>query len=234
MIDEIDRSLERWFRAAVPLPPGEAEVKFEQPEKGWDARRSTPMVNIFLYSVNKSFDRAMNGSRIVKRPDGGLARQQIVPVVEARYLISVWGGGPALEHELLGRLVNLLASSLGIPEDHQSDSLRSSSPQVTTSLAPDTVTSLTHLWSGLGVPPRPAIQLLIHSPMGLPTSVPVPDPPKALELGFARPEALAAFAPRRRSLSTRATTSRDGAPRATVVIEDSGRDKAMRREGFGE
>lgn len=225
MIDELDRSLERWFRAAVPLPPGDAEINFDQPEKAWDARRSTPMVNLYLYSLNKSQNRAVSGSRVVELPGGGLGRQQYVPVVEARYLVSVWGGGPGVEHELLGRLAHLLSSGTAIPEAHQTDGLRAASPAPSISVEPDTVTSLTHLWSGLGVPPRPAIQLLVYSPMAAPTAVPVPDPPSTTSLDFTPSGGLAAYAPRRRHLATPRTEGlAEGARRPTTVILDTGRE----------
>ncbi len=227
MFEEIDRSLERWLRAEVPLPPGDAEISFDQPEKTWDARRSTPLVDLFLYSLSKSASRAETGSRVVPGENGGLARVRVVPVVEARYLVSVWGGGPGVEHELLGRVMNVLAANREIPDAHLSDALRAARPAPSLSLDPDTQTSFTHLWSGLGVPPRPAIQLLVYAPTGVARPNDVPDPPSAVRLGVGERPPAAAFAPRRRVFgrATAASGEEEGQQRARAVVDDSARTK---------
>ncbi len=225
MIDELDRSLERWLRAAVPLPNGVAEIGFDAPEKDWDARRSTPLVDLFLYSLVPSKERAATGSRLIER-DGGLAREKPVPVVDARYLISVWGGGSGVEHDLLGRVMNLLAASKEIPAEHLSESLRSVRPAPIVSLAPDEGTTTTQLWSSLSVPPRPAVQLLVQTPTGLPVAVVANDPPTSMSLSTWNTQETAARSRRRRSFGRTDPSSVGGrvlTRRGSALIQDSGR-----------
>lgn len=226
MIDELDRSLERWLRAAVPLPASAAEIGFEQPQKDWAARRSTPLLDLFLYALAPSERRAANGTRLVPRDGGGLARQREVPVIEARYLISVWGGGPGVEHDLLGRVVNLLAASRAIPDEHLSDALRAARPRPTISLVPDDSTTATQLWSALSVPPRPAFQLLIETPAGLPISTPANDPPSGMQLTIGDRRRVAARSQRRRTFGQADPAAAGGraiSRRGSAIIQDSGR-----------
>lgn len=225
MIEEVDRSLERWLRAAVPLPQGAADVRFDQPDREWDARRSVPLVDLFLYALTPSAGRAATGSKVVPR-EGGLARQHTVPVVEARYLISVWGGGPGVEHDLLGRIMSLLAASKAIPSEHLSESLRRTQPAHTLSLSPDEGTTPTQLWTGLSIPPRPSVQLRIETPLALPVAVPAADPPRSLELGTTDPRVPAARSRRRRQFGRADAAVAGGrviGRRGSALIEDSGR-----------
>ncbi|MEX2504038.1 MAG: Pvc16 family protein [Egicoccus sp.] len=225
MIEELDRSLERWLRAAVPLPSGTAEVAFEAPERDWDARRSTPLVDLFLYSLTPSKGRAAVGVRTFER-DGKMVRERVNPVLEARYLISVWGGGPGVEHELLGRIVNLLAVSRAIPVDHLGDALREVKPLPTLSIAADADTSTTQLWSALGIPPRAGVQLMVETPLGLPALTPAADPPKMMQFTATNRRQPAALSRRRRAFG-RADESAVGGRvvtrRGSAVIQDSGR-----------
>lgn len=226
MIDELDRCIERWLRAAVPLPSSVAEIGFDPPERDWENRRSTPLVDLFLYSLAPSKTRAARGSRVVAREGGGLARVDQTPVLEARYLVSVWGGGPAVEHDLLGRVVNLLAASRAIPDEHLSSGLRSLRPAPTVFLSVDETTTPTQLWSALSVPPRPAVQLLVQTPAGAPVPVPVADPPDSMQLSTWDTTQPAARSRRRRRFGQVDPGSVGGrvvGRRGSAVIQDSGR-----------
>lgn len=225
MIDELDRCLEKWLRAAVPLPASVAEIGFDAPEKDWEARRSTPLVNLFLYSLAPSKERASTGSRVIEH-DGGLAREPVMPVVDARYLISVWGGGSGVEHDLLGRVMNLLAASRAIPPEFLTEALRAARPAPILSLAPDESTSATQLWSAMSIPPRPAVQLRIQTPTGLPVPVMANDPPTSLQLFTTDRRGPAAWSRRRRRFGRTDPTAAGGrvvGRRGSAIIQDSGR-----------
>lgn len=233
MIEELDRSLERWLRAAVPLPAGTAEMKFDAPERDWDARRSTPLVDLFLYSLTPSKSRAATGVRTFER-DGKMVRERVNPIVEARYLVSVWGGGPGVEHELLGRIVNLLAASKAIPAEHLGDALRAVKPLPTLSLTPDADTTTTQLWSALGIPPRAGVQLLVETPLGLPAVTQAADPPKVLQFTATNRRQPAALSRRRRAFGRAdeaAVGGRVVTRRGSAVIQDSGRYSVEADEG---
>ena len=225
MIEEIDRSLETWLRAEVPLPASAAEIGFDPPERDWESRRATPLVNLFLYAVAPSKVQS-TGSRIVPREGGGLAREDEVRVISARYLVSVWGGGPAVEHDLLSRVMRLLAAHRTIPAAHLGESLRAARRGVTLSLLPDEVTTTTDLWSALSVAPRPGIQITVEAPAGLPVPVAVNDPPTSLQLGTSSRHLPAARSQRRRTFGRADLTAVGGravSRRGSAIIQDSGR-----------
>lgn len=225
MIDELDRCLEKWIRMAVPLPGSVAEINFDPPERDWESRRSTPLLNLFLYSITPAKQNATTGSRVIEH-GGGLARVREVPVVEARYLISVWGGGAGVEHDLLGRVMNLLAASRAIPSEFLSDALRAARPSPRLSLTPDEGTSSTQLWTALSVPPRPAVQLLIETPTGLPVPVMANNPPTSLQLSSTNTRQPAARSRRRRSFGRADASAAGGRAvgrRGSAIIQDSGR-----------
>ena len=226
MIEELDQSLERWLRAAVPLPDAAADIRFEQPERDWDARRSTPLVSLFLYGVTPAKGRAATGERLVEREGGGLARVAEVPVITARYLVSVWGGGSATEHDLLGGIMALLAAQKAIPEAFLGPSLAAARPRHTLAVGPDEETTAAQLWSALSVPPRPAVQLRIDAPLALPEAVATNDPPTALSLTTGNRHVPAARSQRRRRfgrVDPALAGERVVGPRGSAVISDSGR-----------
>lgn len=225
MIDELDQSLERWLRAAVTGSSSVAEISFDQPEKDWgESRRSVPMVNLYLYGLTPSKTRAATGSRVVARGEG-LGREAEVPVMEVRYLLSVWGGGPGVEHDLLARVAGLLADHRTIPAEWLSESLRAARPPLTVSLAPDETTP-TQLWSALSVSPRPAVQLLVETPLGLPVVVAANDPPRSMHLTAGDRWAPAARSRRRRTFGRTDPAAAGGrviTRRGSALVQDSGR-----------
>lgn len=233
MIDELDQSLERWLRAEASLSSGVAEISFDQPEKDWgESRRSVPMVNLFLYGLTPSKTRAATGSRVVSRGDG-LGRVNEVSVMEARYLISVWGGGPGVEHDLLARVTNLLVASRTVPPEWLSESLRAARPPLTLSLAPDETTP-TQLWSALSVSPRPSVQLLIETPLGLPVVVAANDPPRSVQLIAGNRWTPAARSRRRRVFGRTDPSAAGGRAitrRGSAVVQDTGRYAVEAAEG---
>ena len=157
---------------------------------------------------------------------GGLAREKVVPVVEARYLVSVWGGGPGVEHELLGRIVNLLAPARAIPEEYLGDGLRLARPRPSLALSPDDTTSATQLWSALGIPPRAGVQLRVESPMGVPVALPAADPPRSMRLVSSQRTRPAAYSRRRRVFGRTEPSAAGGrvvSPRGSAIIQASGR-----------
>lgn len=222
MIEEIDRALETWLRAALPLPAGTADVSFDRPAADWDARRSIPLLGIFLYALTPSRTQAhlRAEQHVVAQPDGTFVREHVRPVISARYLLGVWGGGPGVEHELLGRLVDLLSTTLRIPEEHLGDGLSRVRPTPTITLKPDPTTTAASLWSSLDVPPRPSVQVLVRSPLAVPTRTPTGPPPRQIEIVTSARTQPAAYSVRRRVFVRRNPAPTPGA-RDAARIEDT-------------
>lgn len=224
MIEELNHSLERWLRDAADLPIGRVDVQFDQPEADWTGRRPVPLVNLFVYELARSKRRSVAGLRLVADGDG-MGRMDHVPTIEARYLIGVWGGGSGAEHDVLARIVHVLAQRSSIPDPYLTETLRLAQPRPALSLAPDERASTIQLWQALNVPARAGAQLLVEAPMALPTTVRLAPSPSAVLLdtrGLVEP---AAYSRRRRVLGRRADAAgrRVATRRGTALVEDSGR-----------
>lgn len=225
MLDELDQSLERWLRADVPLPPGRVEVSFDQPKGDWDARRSQPLVNLFLYAVAPSVTRAVNrDTRLVRHDDGRMVRRQHMPVMKNSYLVSVWGGGADVEHEILGRVATTLGAASGVPIEHRGERLRVGMAQIT--LLADERPDVPALWSALDVPARPALQLSVHTVLGTPVDHPTAPSPSSVRLRTeSTARGTAAYSERRRVFARVSNANQPPSPRtASTRVQDSARD----------
>jgi len=226
MIEELDRSMEAWLRDALTLGSRDAELSFERPEADWGQRRSVPLVNLFLYSLAPSLGRAASSLRTVRTEDGGWARQRDAPIMSARFLISVWSSDPAVEHDLLARVVHLLTSSHQIPPRHLTPALASVRPAPSLSMRPDEDTTVATLWQSLEVPARLATQLHVEMPVGKPEVRTTNDPFDIVEIGFANRNAPAARSSRRRVFGASDPSMAGGyaiGSRGSAVVQDSGR-----------
>ena len=93
MLDLIDQTLEAFFRATVPLSAQDVDVSFEAPDREWSAKLNRPTVNLFLWDIRRSTDRARTGVEELER-DGRLVRRLALPRVELRYLVDGLDRGP--------------------------------------------------------------------------------------------------------------------------------------------
>ena len=75
MLDLIDATLEAFFRATVPLSAQDVDVSFEPPDRDWSAKLTRPTVNLFLWDIRRSTDRARAGVEEIER-DGQLVRRR--------------------------------------------------------------------------------------------------------------------------------------------------------------
>lgn len=127
MLELIDESLESFLRAVVPLSAADVDVSFEPPERTWSAKLNRPTVNLFLWDIKRSADRARAGVEQFER-DGVLMRRLVLPRVELRYLITAWTSEHADERALLGALLQSVLAYGAVPEEHVAAPLRDLSP----------------------------------------------------------------------------------------------------------
>lgn len=116
MLDLVDESLEAFFRAAVPLSATDVDVSFEAPDRDWSAKLTRPTVNLFLWDIRRSAARSRTGVRQVERP-AGVAYQQAAPVLELRYVASVWASDHSDERALLAGLIRAVLSHGAVPRE---------------------------------------------------------------------------------------------------------------------
>lgn len=117
MLESIDESLEAFFRATVPLGATDVDVSFDPPDREWTATLSRPTVNIFLWDIRRSLNKARAGRRTVAR-DGPTFYEVPPPFLELRYVVTTWAGDRHHERALLSGVIRSLLSNGVIGRDH--------------------------------------------------------------------------------------------------------------------
>jgi Pvc16 N-terminal domain len=127
VLDLIDQTLEAFFRATVPLSAQDVDVSFEAPDRDWSAKLNRPTVNLFLWDIRRSSDRARTGVEEVQR-DGRLVRRLALPRVELRYLATAWTADHGDERALLAGLMRAILAHNDVPAQFVAEPLRELPP----------------------------------------------------------------------------------------------------------
>ena len=122
MIHLVDQAMERFLRAAVPLPEDVADVSFKTPDKTWSAGLNRPTLNLFLYDVHKDA-RFTTAGRAERRNDGEVERRQGAPVIDLRYVVTAWASEPRDEHQVLGNALRCVLANGRVPEEYMGNGL---------------------------------------------------------------------------------------------------------------
>lgn len=115
MLEFIDTTIEAYLRASVPLSAHDVDVSFDAPSSDWAAKLSRPTVNLFLWDVKLSSNRARAGIEQVER-DGKKYTRMALPRVELRYLITAWTNHQRDERSLFGGLLAAVLRHPQIPD----------------------------------------------------------------------------------------------------------------------
>ena len=127
MLDLIDESLEAFFRATVPLSAPDVDVSFEPPDREWSAKLNRPTVNLFLWDIRRSSERARAGMETLER-NGDVVRRMALPRVELKYLSTAWTSDHGDERALLSGLMRTLLAHHEIPSTFIAEALRAVPP----------------------------------------------------------------------------------------------------------
>ena len=176
MIPEIDKALVTLLSTQTYLNE-RVKVDLDPPTKDWAARRSGPVLNLFLNDIRENTERRTADIVEVKDDKGIIvARRPTERTFMFSYAVSAWTSRPEDDHELLGAaLMNLLQREY-IPEDLCEGTLaelarvgRPAMIRVGGILYSERL--VTELWSSIGGEFRPIIALTVSSliPAGLPT-----------------------------------------------------------------
>lgn len=169
MLKMLDDAIEVFLRAAVPLPEDTTDVSFAAPDRDWAMARSKQRqtVNVFLWDVRRNLAEQDSGLHRRTGADGETIRTSPLPIVDCRYLLTVWAGDPTAsdehardEHDLLGRILQALLSSPMLPGAVVGHTdVTSFLARLTVSL-PDGKDTM-DFWSALGGQLRPGLDLVI-------------------------------------------------------------------------
>ncbi len=220
VLHALNLSIEAFLRDQVPLAPSQVDIEFRAPDRDWSAKLTRPTLNLFLHEVRRSSNRSVTGVA-TRQSEGSYQRAILAPFVRVRYCVSLWTAEPADEHRVLGEVLSVVATAGSVPDAFLVEPLRSLGNPVELGLASDEVRSSESLWSGLGVAPRLALDLLVVVPVAPPLARLVPAPPIDVQLA-----ANDQHQPTRQSAVRRAPLAGAGTRRMAGrrgVIEDLGR-----------
>lgn len=123
MLDLLDETLEAFLRATVPLDARDVDVSFEAPDTDWSAKLTRPTVNLFLWDIRRSSERAQAGVETLER-DGAVIRRLALPRIELRYLVTAWTTEHRDERALLSGLMRTILGHSHVPPDFIAEALR--------------------------------------------------------------------------------------------------------------
>lgn len=129
MLEAVDATVEAFLRATVPLSASDIDVVFEPPTREWSAKLTRPTVNVHLWDLRRSRDRARTGMETVERNHQRVQRLAL-PRVELRYLVTVWTSEHRDERALLGGVLRAAIGVHQVPATFVAPDLAELSPVV--------------------------------------------------------------------------------------------------------
>ncbi|MGW1076929.1 DUF4255 domain-containing protein [Streptomyces sp. NPDC002537] len=185
IVQHIDDVLEKELRQG-PLRGVNAQVVFETPTSEWAARRSGLCVNLFLHSVEEEVAQRQSGDTSVIDEQGVVIGYN-KPSRHFRlgYAMTVWGQSPRDEHSMLGALLQWCVSTERLTPRPGLSVAETLSLKLRET--PEGVESpAMKLWSGLGTPARPVLDLQVTVPVTQPGTTVETEPIRGLKLRAAR------------------------------------------------
>lgn len=161
MLHLLDESLERFLRAAVPLPKREIDISFEAPDSDWSARVSRPTVNLYLWDIRRNLDQRDGGVEIVYDESGRAQRRPPLPRVDCRYLVTAWTSEVRDEHSLLGVTLGALLLNPVIEPRYLAGPYAGVVPVPTLEIAASDGRDNSDFWSALGGQLKPGLDLIV-------------------------------------------------------------------------
>lgn len=184
MMQALDDCLELFLRAQVPLGVRDIDVSFQPPDRTWSAGLNRPTVNLFLYDVRRSAERAQAG-REASEVDGRTQWRRPAPRVEFRYLVSAWANDIRDEHQLLGGVLRSLLSVRELPADYLGAELTGLAMTPTVEVASSGSARFGDPNRLLDGQLKASLDLMVTAPVGGPPGVPAGPATTGLHLGLA-------------------------------------------------
>ena len=181
MLHLVDEALERFLRASVPMAVDTVDVVFQAPDRTWGASISRPTVNLFLFDVRRSGNRAVAGIEEVEI-DGVISRRPAFPRMELRYLLTAWTADLRDEHQLLGSAMRAVLATKDIPVEFLPPPLDQVFPLPGLSLAQTGAENQADLWNALDGQLKPGLDITVELTVDPGLAVPAGPPTTAVEL----------------------------------------------------
>ncbi len=159
MFADLDETLKQLLTREVPLPPGDADIAFERPDREQTARFSRPTVSLFLFSIDENLDLIESGWNVTRHPDNSTTLRWPELRVDLRYLVTVWTQAIDDEHNLLYHLYRTFRRFAELPVDVLQGTMARQSRPIPISIERGEVGTLMELWKALENTVRPGLVL---------------------------------------------------------------------------
>jgi Pvc16 N-terminal domain len=160
MLQLLDESLEAFLRSAVPLPVREVDIAFEAPDRDWSAGVSRPTIDLYLWDVRPNLGEREFGVVDINTKNGR-RRQESLPRVDCRYLVTAWTSDVGDEHSLLGRVLGALLLHPVMDAEHLVPRLADVLPLPSLELRGGAGSENSDFWSALGGQLKPGLDLVV-------------------------------------------------------------------------
>lgn len=160
MLQLLDDALKNFLRTAVPLPAREVDIVFEAPDRDWSAGVSRPTIDLYLWDVRPNLDEREFGVVNVSTKTGR-RRQESMPRVDCRYLVTAWTSDVGDEHSLLGRVLAALLLHPVLEAEHLPTPLAGVVPLPSLALRGGAGSENSDFWSALGGQLKPGLDLVV-------------------------------------------------------------------------
>ncbi|GAB2681682.1 Pvc16 family protein [Thalassiella azotivora] len=166
MLHLLDEALEEFLRAVVPLPSHEYAISFDAPDKGWAAGRaaSTPTLNAYLREVRPNTALRESGLE-PGEVDGSAVLRRPLPLVDCRYLLTVWAEDVGNEHQTLGQVLVALLEHAVLPPEYLPPPMAHLRPLPRLVLRGGQSGEDSDFWSALGGQLKPGLDLVLTAPV---------------------------------------------------------------------
>jgi len=165
VIDDVDASVLNLLRAG--LPKGTA-VAVGPPEAGVDA--DAPRLTLFLHDIREDLGRRFTEPEPIRDSNGRMSGRQVPHRrFHLSYLVTATARDTAAEHRLLSEALRILGAQERVPQEHLIGGIAQLGVPVLLALWParegTPLQPAGDIWSALGLPLRPAIDLQVTSPL---------------------------------------------------------------------
>jgi len=168
----VDESLEAFLRAEVPLDPTDVAISFDAPDKTWAATVTQPTINLFLWDIHRSPEKARAGMETVA-VNGKTARRRPPPVVNLCYVLTAWTAHHRDEHQLLGELMQTILGHRYLEPPYLRAPLDALHPLPTLNLGG----VQTEFWKSIDGVLKPGLELQVSLVVDAATLRPTEEPP---------------------------------------------------------
>ncbi len=197
MLHLVDEALTAHLRADVPLDTS-IDIDFSLPDKEWSSALTRPVVNVYLWDVQRETKGNKGGLEEVVR-DGKMVRRLPLPRVRLGYFVSVWAGEESDEHLLLGRVMRSALRAKAIDNSLIPPGLVEPGTGIDLSLGSQDRRVALDFWRNIDGRFRPGLELEVRLSVDLGLETPAGPPVERVDLSVEDTER-----PTRRSVRSRA------------------------------